>query len=363
MIVFATLFVCGGGYPKSRSDPIRWRHIQALNTTTRGWTDTIFTDLFATVQTPPACLTDTCPFEPADEDHNSEMVCDHTLFFGKNGRHHGGIFWPKQQKEKVKRIYNISREQTQLHTILWGAGDGSFDMDHGNVFELARRVAKYMPQVSRIFAANLGYNRSALNKVAGTGLQVLPFPMPFTWCSISYYTRGQRFSKCPSRFNLRHFQTRLFLVNFKAKGYNDRDPMTGQKIGNDSERSRLLAYAASNLGFADKIGMTQKRNPFCGTLELFAKYKFIVSPAGHGIDCFRTWEAMLLGAVVILRIDADIAYRELFAGLPAIILDKWEQLTETFLQEAYQHHEKMVETNGYRLERLTSTYWRELIMG
>jgi hypothetical protein len=51
--------------------------------------------------------------------------------------------------------------------------------------------------------------------------------------------------------------------------------------------------------------------------------RYVLSPAGNGPDCHRTWEAMYLGAIPIVR-------RQLwpFAGfdLPVVVIDEWEDL-------------------------------------
>ena len=47
---------------------------------------------------------------------------------------------------------------------------------------------------------------------------------------------------------------------------------------------------------------------FCAKMwsQHYAKYQYVLSPPGHGLDCHRTWEAMLLGAIPIV---VDRSYR------------------------------------------------------
>ena len=35
--------------------------------------------------------------------------------------------------------------------------------------------------------------------------------------------------------------------------------------------------------------------------ELYTQYKFILSPKGHGLDCHRTFEILLLGGIPVLE--------------------------------------------------------------
>ncbi len=54
-----------------------------------------------------------------------------------------------------------------------------------------------------------------------------------------------------------------------------------------------------------------------------ANSKFVLSPAGNGLDCHRTWEAIYLGAIPIVR-RAHWAFSN--RELPVLIVDKWSDL-------------------------------------
>lgn len=61
----------------------------------------------------------------------------------------------------------------------------------------------------------------------------------------------------------------------------------------------------------------------------YSHHAFVISPHGRGLDCFRTWEALLCGCIVIVKrspIDP------LYAGLPVVILDDWREITPANLQ-------------------------------
>jgi hypothetical protein len=51
--------------------------------------------------------------------------------------------------------------------------------------------------------------------------------------------------------------------------------------------------------------------------------KFVLSPAGNGFDCHRTWESMYLGAIPIVR-RAHWPFINL--NLPVLLIDEWEDL-------------------------------------
>ena len=59
------------------------------------------------------------------------------------------------------------------------------------------------------------------------------------------------------------------------------------------------------------------------TWKTCAEYKFIVSPHGNGLDCHRTYEAMCLGCVPIVKTST---LDPLYEDMPIIILPSWDQL-------------------------------------
>lgn len=52
-------------------------------------------------------------------------------------------------------------------------------------------------------------------------------------------------------------------------------------------------------------------------------YGFVASPPGNGVDCHRTWEALYLGVVPIVRRSS---FYDFFPGLPVVAVDDWEEI-------------------------------------
>ena len=63
--------------------------------------------------------------------------------------------------------------------------------------------------------------------------------------------------------------------------------------------------------------------------EMFAtkaQYMFDISPPGHGIDCFRTWEALALGMIpIVLRSGTPLD--ELLRELPVVLVASFSEVT------------------------------------
>lgn len=55
---------------------------------------------------------------------------------------------------------------------------------------------------------------------------------------------------------------------------------------------------------------------------------FTMSPRGVGMDCHRTWEAILLGSVPVIP---DLPINSLFDTLPVVIVQDWQTVTPAFL--------------------------------
>lgn len=55
------------------------------------------------------------------------------------------------------------------------------------------------------------------------------------------------------------------------------------------------------------------------------EFAFEVSPHGNGLDCFRTWEAMLLGTIPIVRRSSLVPLFE-DEALPVVVVESWREI-------------------------------------
>jgi hypothetical protein len=85
--------------------------------------------------------------------------------------------------------------------------------------------------------------------------------------------------------------------------------------------------------------------------------KFILSPRGNGLDCHRTWEALIVGTIPILKTSM---LDELLEGLPVLIVDDWSEINEQFLEQSYVEINKKFDVE--HLEKLTYAYWKRLLV-
>ena len=82
---------------------------------------------------------------------------------------------------------------------------------------------------------------------------------------------------------------------------------------------------------------------------------FILSPHGNGLDCHRTWEALLLRSIPVVKTSS---LDPLYADLPVLIVKKWEEVDELMLRAEY----KKIMQKEYKWEKLYFEYWKNLIL-
>ena len=74
---------------------------------------------------------------------------------------------------------------------------------------------------------------------------------------------------------------------------------------------------------------------------------FVLSPPGNGIDCHRTWEAVLMGAVPVVL--PSLSFGQLAQSAPVMIVDDFKMLQSAQLL-AYRY--PLFNTSG-----IFANYW------
>lgn len=94
------------------------------------------------------------------------------------------------------------------------------------------------------------------------------------------------------------------------------------------------------------------------TWKEMTKYRFVLSPFGNGFECHRTWEAIALGCIPIIKYD-DVSH-DLYKDLPVLIVKDWEDITIELLQTTSEKYKDF--SLYYTLpEKATLDYWRKKI--
>ena len=85
-----------------------------------------------------------------------------------------------------------------------------------------------------------------------------------------------------------------------------------------------------------------------------SQYSFVISPHGNGLDCHRTWEAIILGCIPIVKTSC---IDSLYNDLPVLILFDWNDVNEELLLNTIQ----LFKEKDFNYNKLTLDYWINLI--
>lgn len=92
--------------------------------------------------------------------------------------------------------------------------------------------------------------------------------------------------------------------------------------------------------------------PYASYLEDLSRSVFVISPPGGGLDCHRTWEALLMGCYPVVISNT---LNPLYEDLPVVIVKDWNEVTEEFLEAEYRALK-----SGAR-EKLYFPYWEQKV--
>ena len=92
-------------------------------------------------------------------------------------------------------------------------------------------------------------------------------------------------------------------------------------------------------------------------LELYtamAEHRFVLSPLGNGLDCYRTYEVLYLGSFPIVKTSSlDSLYR----NLPVLVVKEWSDVTLELLEKTYQDFRRPQRQHEFKFEKLYVQYW------
>lgn len=120
------------------------------------------------------------------------------------------------------------------------------------------------------------------------------------------------------------------------------------------ERRRVRAAFSASWGDGD-VRLTPERNSRMSVRDYLMKlgqHRFVLSPRGNGLDAHRTWEALLVGSIPIVR---SSALNPLYDALPVLVVGDWSDVTPRLLQSFLSNY--TARKPLYQYERLFADYW------
>ena len=89
-------------------------------------------------------------------------------------------------------------------------------------------------------------------------------------------------------------------------------------------------------------------------LEEMKQYRYVINPPGNGLDCHRTWEALLLECIPIMK---HSLLDPILKNLPIIFVTDWSEVTPEFLEQKFLE----IKTKTYQTKKIYADYWINLI--
>jgi hypothetical protein len=116
-------------------------------------------------------------------------------------------------------------------------------------------------------------------------------------------------------------------------------------INTNPTRLAIYTYFA-----AQPFSHIAKAKSFDAYLLDLARSQFVISPPGSSLDCHRIWEALLVNCIpIVMHSPLDF----LLHDLPVLLIDDWQDVTESFLRTRY----KQMKPVKYARKKLFAAYW------
>ena len=138
-------------------------------------------------------------------------------------------------------------------------------------------------------------------------------------------------------------------VNFKPRPYRE---AIVQAVQSRLENRLENAYVGKTKVLERDDGDTREY------LSAMLQHRFVLSPPGSGIDCYRHWEAILFGAIPILEYNPLAV--ELLSHFPALILRNWHDVDDALLDRVWTN--AVARPAQFNYETITTAYWQSALL-
>lgn len=231
----------------------------------------------------------------------------------------------------------VSEVLDQFHRpFVLVSGDSDLSVSGTTIKNIAALLSS--PYLQRWFAQNLEYDHPKIQSMP------IGFDFHSAWQDPRLYS-GRHILPA-------HQEGVLRKICRTAKKFSERLPLVvcdwigHSKYGDREEARRHISEKARFV--------PTKRLPRHELWQEYAKHAFVASPFGVGLDCHRTWEAIALGCVPIVKRSPISG---LFEDMPVLIIDDWAQITVDYLIE--QH--KKIANQTFNYSKLFLSYWAKRI--
>ena len=240
----------------------------------------------------------------------------------KKTYHYGRIFL-----QFIKTSYLPYRIPNQNLVIFLGWKNKDFSGGLNELFSVFKRIKerqkKYVVVIGKCYR---GIDNNYIKDIPDNIKNIFANNVNVSHSKIVYLPLGRDFrsSHLFDQVNPEYEKKYLCYCNFSLNTHEIRQNVFDSiKIKNFIEfehMGKFRQYSIERIDFYKKVSLS----------------KFVICPRGKGIDTFRLWDCLYLGAIPIVVKEA--AFHETMKDLPILFLDSYSdyaKLTEDFLNETY----------------------------
>ncbi|MEQ9426815.1 MAG: hypothetical protein RJQ09_20500 [Cyclobacteriaceae bacterium] len=227
----------------------------------------------------------------------------------------------------------VATRLNQKIVIVSGFRDHSLSQFENTVTELLNN-----PNIQHWFSTNCDIDHPKLTGIP-IGLNYHQMSLSFAKLSLDIDTPQEPFE----------FERFIKSTVDKMKLFSKIDGIfTNANINMNGNRLKDFQIIGNNQSLSGKLYLQDKFLMRKQSLRLMSCFRYVLSPSGNGHDCFRTWEALLLGCIPIVK---KTGIEKVFEGLPVIQVDSWDD--DIKLSNWSKHDPNNL--------RLTMDYWWGII--
>ena len=145
------------------------------------------------------------------------------------------------------------------------------------------------------------------------------------------------------------FHQDLYSQNEKEKSWRNLCYMNFSPSTCFDERTSLYESMKSMSWVTNKTGISHIE-----FAEDVYHHPFTLSPKGNGYDCVRTWEAIYLRSIPVIKRCTVMQH---FEELPIVFVDDWSQVTESFLLDKLEDFR----SRKFDMSKAKMSYWTEAL--
>lgn len=269
--------------------------------------------------------------------------------------------------ESLQREDFFARHYADAHGLVWVRLSSGSRL--GRPCDLDSFARSVLPRLRRaiVLVTTDGDTGVPGDLNAATAAALLDSPHVVAWYTQNHDgTRHEKLRPFPIGLDLhtdRGLHTPAALLRELRRIRDGRSPIDAQPLTafcdtHLTPRSLDRRIIAEVLAGTDHVVFLDRRIPQFDVWRRYAEHPFVLSPMGEGLDCHRTWEALLLGSIVVTRRSS---IDPLFDGLAVWSLDDWREVLD--VHELARRRERLAPLTDldHVWSRLRTSVWIDRI--